>query len=212
MWPGHLSQYPLPWPESPCLDGFWGYISSPRNRARMSVRAGTTKWADRGPLFFGTGPGPALACLCLLPLEATGCLEAPGLLGGMTIATDRATALEALVTPTLDGLGYELVRVLVSGSHQPTLQVMAERRDGSPMTVEDCAEDQPRGVGHARRRGPDRQRLHARGELARDRPAADPPARTMCVSRGRCAHRDPRGPGRATPLQGRASPAPTTAP
>ena len=56
----------------------------------------------------------------------------------MTIATDRATALETLVTPTLDGLGYELVRVLVSGSHQPTLQVMAERRDGSPMKVEDC--------------------------------------------------------------------------
>ena len=35
------------------------------------------------------------------------------------------------MTPTLDGLGYELVRVLVSGSHQPTLQVMAERRDGA---------------------------------------------------------------------------------
>ena len=58
----------------------------------------------------------------------------------MTIATDRATALEALVTPTLDGLGYELVRVLVSGSHQPTLQVMAERRDEAAMTVEDCAD------------------------------------------------------------------------
>lgn len=59
-------------------------------------------------------------------------------LGEPTIATDRANALEALVTPTLDGLGYELVRVLVSGSHQPTLQVMAERRDGTPMKVEDC--------------------------------------------------------------------------
>ena len=42
------------------------------------------------------------------------------------------------MTPTLDGLGYELVRVLVSGSHQPTLQVMAERRDDKAMTVEDC--------------------------------------------------------------------------
>ena len=28
--------------------------------------------------------------------------------------------------------------MLVSGSHQPTLQVMAERRDGGPMKVEDC--------------------------------------------------------------------------
>lgn len=51
---------------------------------------------------------------------------------------DRRQSLEDLIAPTLDGMGYELVRVVVSGSHWPTLQVMAERRDGAAMTVDDC--------------------------------------------------------------------------
>ncbi len=38
----------------------------------------------------------------------------------------------------LDGMGYELVRVAVSGRDRPTVQVMADRADGAPMTVEDC--------------------------------------------------------------------------
>ena len=46
--------------------------------------------------------------------------------------------LEGLIVPTLDALGYGLVRLLVSGRHAPTLQVMAERQDGRPMGVEDC--------------------------------------------------------------------------
>lgn len=51
---------------------------------------------------------------------------------------NRQDSLEALIAPTLDGMGYDLVRVVVSGTHRPTLQVMAERRDGRAMTVEDC--------------------------------------------------------------------------
>jgi ribosome maturation factor RimP len=47
-------------------------------------------------------------------------------------------SLEALVEPTLDGMGYELVRVVMSGNQRPTLQVMAERRDGRPMSLDDC--------------------------------------------------------------------------
>ncbi|MBL8698607.1 MAG: ribosome maturation factor RimP [Alphaproteobacteria bacterium] len=50
----------------------------------------------------------------------------------------RQATLEQLVQPTIDGLGYELVRVVVSGKHRPTIQIMAERRDGKGMTVEDC--------------------------------------------------------------------------
>ena len=50
----------------------------------------------------------------------------------------RQTTLETLIQPTVEGLGYELVRVVVSGRQRPTLQVMAERRDRQPMTVEDC--------------------------------------------------------------------------
>ena len=48
--------------------------------------------------------------------------------------------LEALVTPTLDQMGYDLVRVMMQGNTRPTLQVMAERKDGLSMTVEDCAD------------------------------------------------------------------------
>jgi ribosome maturation factor RimP len=45
-----------------------------------------------------------------------------------------------LIEPSLEGMGYALVRVQHSGGKHPTLQVRAERRDGAPMTVDDCAE------------------------------------------------------------------------
>lgn len=51
-----------------------------------------------------------------------------------------ADRLGRLIAPTLEAMGYALVRVLVSGRHAPTLQVMAERADGQPMSVEACAE------------------------------------------------------------------------
>ena len=43
------------------------------------------------------------------------------------------------ITPALEAMGYDLVRVQLSGGQRPTLQIMAERRDGEAMTVEDCA-------------------------------------------------------------------------
>ena len=49
-------------------------------------------------------------------------------------------ALERLVEPPLDGLGYDLVRVRLGGGSARTLQVMAERKDRAEMTVENCAE------------------------------------------------------------------------
>lgn len=48
--------------------------------------------------------------------------------------------LEALFGPTLESMGYEMVRVMFQGRTRPTLQVMAERKDGRPMTVDDCAD------------------------------------------------------------------------
>jgi ribosome maturation factor RimP len=53
---------------------------------------------------------------------------------------DLNARLEALIVPSLDGMGYELVRVMLQGRERPTLQVMAERKDGLAMTVEDCAD------------------------------------------------------------------------
>jgi ribosome maturation factor RimP len=45
--------------------------------------------------------------------------------------------IERALTPTAESLGYELVRLLLVGSGKPTLQIMAERPDGT-MGVEDC--------------------------------------------------------------------------
>ena len=44
-----------------------------------------------------------------------------------------------VITPALDSMGCELVRVQLSGDKRKTLQIMAERADGANMTVDDCA-------------------------------------------------------------------------
>ena len=46
--------------------------------------------------------------------------------------------LTDLVAPTLEAMGYELVRVAVLGRDRPTVQVMADRADGSLISVSDC--------------------------------------------------------------------------
>ncbi|MFO1060167.1 MAG: ribosome maturation factor RimP [Dongiaceae bacterium] len=53
---------------------------------------------------------------------------------------EKLAAIETLIAPTLEAMGYALVRVRFSGGGRPTLQVMAERIDGAAMAVEDCAE------------------------------------------------------------------------
>lgn len=53
---------------------------------------------------------------------------------------DRIKEITELIEPTLNEMGFELVRVLVGGGQRPTLQIMVERRDRAPMTVEHCAE------------------------------------------------------------------------
>ncbi|MFD2235476.1 ribosome maturation factor RimP [Phaeospirillum tilakii] len=53
---------------------------------------------------------------------------------------DLPSRLEALITPSLEAMGYELVRVQMQGNQRPTLQVMADRVDGAAMSIEDCTE------------------------------------------------------------------------
>ena len=48
-----------------------------------------------------------------------------------------AARLAALVEPVLESLGFRLVRVRISGLAGCTVQIMAERADGS-MTIDDC--------------------------------------------------------------------------
>lgn len=53
---------------------------------------------------------------------------------------DLMERLSAIIDPTLEGMGYELVRVQLQGSRRQTLQIMADRADGQNMTVDDCAD------------------------------------------------------------------------
>ena len=46
--------------------------------------------------------------------------------------------MTAIVGPRLETMGFELVRVAVLGRERPTVQVMADRADGSLISVEDC--------------------------------------------------------------------------
>ncbi|MEQ8229130.1 MAG: ribosome maturation factor RimP [Rhodospirillales bacterium] len=44
-----------------------------------------------------------------------------------------------IIGPSIEDLGFELVRVLMSGQRRKKLQIMAEPLDGSQMTVDHCA-------------------------------------------------------------------------
>jgi ribosome maturation factor RimP len=55
----------------------------------------------------------------------------------LVVEPDR---IKMLIAPSLEAMGYRLVRVAFTGGRRATLQIMAERRDDAAMTVEDCAD------------------------------------------------------------------------
>jgi len=55
----------------------------------------------------------------------------------LIIEPGLSARVAAIAEPVIEQLGYRLVRVRVSGAEGCTVQIMAERPDGS-MTVEDC--------------------------------------------------------------------------
>jgi ribosome maturation factor RimP len=50
----------------------------------------------------------------------------------------RAAEVERLIAPAVAAMGYDIVRVLLSGKQKPRLQIMAERHDSAGMVVKDC--------------------------------------------------------------------------
>ncbi len=48
--------------------------------------------------------------------------------------------ITAMIAPSLEAMGYRIVRVAFTGGRRPTLQIMAERRDAAAMSVDDCAD------------------------------------------------------------------------
>src|SRR6185295_3164292 len=55
----------------------------------------------------------------------------------LIVEQGMAARVAAIAGPVLNGLGYRLVRVRVSGTSGCTVQIMAERPDGT-MAIEDC--------------------------------------------------------------------------
>ncbi|MCW0233690.1 MAG: ribosome maturation factor RimP [Ferrovibrio sp.] len=58
---------------------------------------------------------------------------------------DAAKRIADLIAPTLDAMGFQLVRVKLMGTERPVLQIMFERDTGGAphdggITVDDCAE------------------------------------------------------------------------
>lgn len=47
--------------------------------------------------------------------------------------------LEKLLTPVVEGLGYEVVRIMTIGVQNPTLQIMIEPQNHENPNVDDCA-------------------------------------------------------------------------
>jgi len=56
---------------------------------------------------------------------------------GLVVEPGMAARVSAIAGPVLQGMGYRLVRIKISGDSGCTVQIMAERPDGS-MQIEDC--------------------------------------------------------------------------
>jgi len=59
--------------------------------------------------------------------------------GRLPCTLSKAEHIEDLIAPTVEDMGFELVRVRFLGTDRLTLQIMAERPDGS-MSVDDYAD------------------------------------------------------------------------
>jgi ribosome maturation factor RimP len=55
-------------------------------------------------------------------------------------ALSEVHIIEGLIRPSLESMGFRLVRVSFGGGGRPTLQIMAEPLDGTPMNVDHCAD------------------------------------------------------------------------
>ena len=52
---------------------------------------------------------------------------------------DLSYRVQQLIEPSVGDLGFDIVRVQISGKEKPTMQIMVEHKDGQGLTVDDCA-------------------------------------------------------------------------
>lgn len=66
-----------------------------------------------------------------------------GVRAGRIFGMERTNRIQSLIEPTVDELGFEIVRVQIMGKDQVLLQVMVDHKegfgDGSGINVDDCA-------------------------------------------------------------------------
>ena len=55
------------------------------------------------------------------------------------MSSELESEVERIVAPTLEAMGYDVVRIRFMPGSRPTLQIMTERHDHAGMTVDDCA-------------------------------------------------------------------------
>ncbi|MEE9139969.1 MAG: ribosome maturation factor RimP [Alphaproteobacteria bacterium] len=58
---------------------------------------------------------------------------------GQARERDLPGRIERVIAPAIEAMGYGIVRVQITGGARSVLQVMAEREDGAPVTLDDCA-------------------------------------------------------------------------
>ena len=100
----------------------------------------TLRVGPSGPLFFfwvdlTSGRGHFQRCSEDERIKVSGAVSEARIFSETGVAGEIA----ALIEPTLNDLGFRIVRVAISGRNGTTVQIMAERPDGT-MTVEDCAD------------------------------------------------------------------------
>ncbi len=59
---------------------------------------------------------------------------------GVACRMSLEQAIVRLIEPSIEDMGFELVRVRLSGTQRVVLQIMADRADGRPISVDDCAD------------------------------------------------------------------------
>ena len=60
-------------------------------------------------------------------------------LAGKNISTHGTEKIEEMICPSIVGAGYDLVQIKFLEEDNKTLQILIERQDRGPITVDDCA-------------------------------------------------------------------------
>ena len=92
----------------------------------MNLNSGADGFCPKAPPEFSTGRAPVFLCLDKMSNDLIA-----------KAAIDRRMA--EIITPVIEDMGYELVRLRLMGGEVATLQVMADKPEGG-IEVDDCAQ------------------------------------------------------------------------